>query len=108
MIACVHAPALGVGDVSPRNSRIAYALSCASFLSEHGNAHPAPVRMTNIVLQTSTPDARSTRLVTNPPPLASVMPSRVLAEAITTLWLTVAGCGSAVEVTRLWAERRQG
>src|SRR5215204_5722539 len=50
--------------------------------------------MTNIVLQTSTPDARSTRLVTNPPPLASVMPSRVLAEAITTLWLTVAGCGS--------------
>ena len=46
--------------VSPRKSRITSALARASFFSEQGNAHPAPVRRTSVVLQTSTPDARST------------------------------------------------
>ena len=45
---------------SPRNSRIAAAVACASFLSAAGSAHAAPPRVISMVLQTSMPDARST------------------------------------------------
>jgi hypothetical protein len=48
-----------VESANLRNARIASALAWASFLSEQGKAHPAPVRITSMVLQTSTPDARS-------------------------------------------------
>jgi hypothetical protein len=46
--------------VNPRKARVASAFVCASCAFAAGNPQPFPVRITSIVWNTSTPEARST------------------------------------------------